>query len=340
MIAGLAETGRVLQDQALIQAGERAATFVLGPLSNENADLMRSWREGQSKTLGFFEDSAFVIRGLLALHEATGDSSHLEHAVSLLKGAGEAFGDPAGGYFDTRAGQTDLFVRTRTTHDGAVPSGASVMLNNLITLHEITQEQAYLDAALASLRALSPTIHENAIGTSNATRGLLRLLENEIARTDSETFALAPAIPEQGAVDPGFPPDPGFSPVEVFSETDRIQIGKDQPGELQLMIRIAAGFHILAGDAGPGGQDLIPTRVHVVGGTGINVYADYPQGEVYGLDGELRVHHDRLELTVAIERAGEWTGRPLIAVTYQACTDTECMMPQTVELEVAIDRID
>ncbi len=340
MIAGLANTGRVAQDPSLIEAANRAAAFVLGPLSNDEGELMRSWREGQSKTLGFLEDSAFVIRGLLALHEATGNSQHLDEAIRLLKQAGEAFGDAGGGYFDTRAGQADLFVRTRSSHDGAVPSGASVMLNNLITLHMVTSEAAYLDAALASLRSLSPAIHENAIGTSNATRGLLRLLGLDAAQDHPETFALASDQPAQNAVDPSSPPDPAFSPVEVFAETDRVQVGKDHPAEIQLMIRVADGFHILASNPGPGGEDLIPTRVHVVGGTGINVYADYPQGEKYGENGELRVHHDRLELTVAVERAGEWSGRPLIAVTYQACTDTECMMPRTVELDVAIDRID
>ncbi len=340
MIAGLADSGRVLGDPTLIDAAERAAAFVLGPLSDDNDNLMRSWRDGQARTLGFFEDSAFVIKGLLALHEATGKNQYVDDAIHLLKLARDAFGDPAGGFFDTRADQSDLFVRTRSTHDGAVPSGASVMLNNLVRLYRITGEQAYLDAAIASLRSLSPAIKENAIGTSNATRALLQLLDTEVAKTDRETFALGDGAPVQNAVDPAAPPDPGFSPVEVFAQTDRVQVGVDQPASLELMIRIAKGFHILAADAGPGGNDLISTRVHVVGGTGIKVYAEYPEGTPYGQNNELRVHHDRLELTVAIEREGEWTGRPLIAVTYQACTDTECLAPTTVELDVAIDRID
>ena len=32
--------------------------------------------------------------------------------------------------------------------------------------------------------------------------------------------------------------------------------------------------------------------------------------------------------------------RPLLAVTYQACTDEACLAPGRVELDIAIDRAD
>jgi thiol:disulfide interchange protein len=84
---------------------------------------------------------------------------------------------------------------------------------------------------------------------------------------------------------------------------------------------------------------LVSFRVHVVGGSGIAVYADYPAGSAEGSEvvGKVKVYRGEFELDVVIEREGEWKGTPLIGVTYQACTETECLRARTVELDVAID---
>ena len=62
------------------------------------------------------------------------------------------------------------------------------------------------------------------------------------------------------------------------------------------------------------------------------------QAARYGPDGKARIHRATFNLPVVIAREGQWSGRPLLAVTYQVCTDTECLAPTTVELDVAIDR--
>ena len=62
--------------------------------------------------------------------------------------------------------------------------------------------------------------------------------------------------------------------------------------------------------------------------------------DTYGPDAKLRVHKGELQFRIALERTGDWSGRPLVTLTYQACTDTECLAPMTVELNLAIDRID
>ena len=71
--------------------------------------------------------------------------------------------------------------------------------------------------------------------------------------------------------------------------------------------------------------------------TGVAIFATYPPGVPFGQDGKLRVLSGEFELTVVLEREGEWTGKPLIGVTYQACTEDACLAPRTVELDVAID---
>jgi hypothetical protein len=47
-----------------------------------------------------------------------------------------------------------------------------------------------------------------------------------------------------------------------------------------------------------------------------------------------------VEVTLRLRRTDRpWNPgeRPMILVTYQVCTDEACLMPRTVELDVAID---
>jgi hypothetical protein len=197
------------------------------------------------------------------------------------------------------------------------------MLANLVELHAHVGDGGYLESARASLASLSAAIAESPVGAAQAVRSLLRLISTG-------------AVPDQSAPEP--PSKPRFTPVEIFATEERIAVGKDHPAKLRLVLRIATGYHINAAE--PGDPTLIPLRVGVINGSGIAVYGDYPVGEKYGPQGEARVHKGSVEFDVAVERSGEWRGRPLLAVTFQACTDTECLAPMTAELDVAVDQAD
>ncbi len=334
MIGAMGAASAALAEPAFRHAAEKAADFVLARMRDERGGLLRTFRAGVAKIPAFLEDYAALIHGLIELHRAGGDAfgPYLTAAIDLAKAAKDRFGDGAGGYLDTLDGQQDLFVRTRTTYDGAIPCGSSIMLNNLIDLHEIQGRHEDLEAANACLASISGAIGASPVATANATRGLLRLLVR-----DPE--ALAAALP---AGTPGTPPQPGaFTPVVVFASTDRVTVGPDRPASLDLRLRIADGYHITAADPGPEAPELVPLRVDVAGGTGVSVYADYPAGELLeGPVGRVLVHRGEFELPVVVERQGAWKGRPVLTVTFQACTDTECLKPATVELDVAIDRLD
>lgn len=293
-----------------------------------------------AKTGAFLEDHAFLIDGLLALHISASQKeaiaraiegrdggsrrllaqSPLSYACELTDLARALFGAPSGGFFDTRADQSDVFMRARSTHDGAIPSGASVMLASLVELHSLVGNGGYLDAAKGTLASLSAAIAESPVGAANAVRSLLRLVQSGAVADGGETAE---------------PAKSRFTPVEIFATEERITVGKDRPAKLRLVMKIAEGYHINAAE--PGDEKLVGLRVWVVNGGGIAAYADYPKGEPYGPDGKTRVHRGSIEFDVAVEKSGEITGRPLLAVTFQACTDRECLAPMTAELAVAID---
>lgn len=337
-IAGLSRAGALLEDRSYVDAAQRAADFMLDQMLDDDVTLRRSYRDGQVGSAGFLEDYAALVTGLIELHRARAslgmdeDPTYLSVAETLVAGARARFGRLDGGFYDTRPDQSDLFVRTRSTSDNAVPSGVSMMLHGLLDLHELTGNRDYLDEALATLQSVSSVIAFNPTNPVNSTRGLLRLLRvDELAGHEAlDDEAAEPRVSNE------------FTPVVILADTDRISVGEGQPATFTIKIQIAEPYHILAADGGDGAEGLTPLRVHVVGGTGINAYADYPAGTPYApaaaYADELLVHSGEVEIEIAVERSDQdWTGTPLIAVTFQACDDTSCLMARTLELDVAID---
>ncbi len=332
MIGAFALAARELEAPELLGAAGRAADFVLGKMV-AGGQLLRSYRAGVAKTAAFLEDHACLIHGLLELQRSVpgqAGKKRLEQAMTILRLAQGAFFDEGGAIFDTRAGSTELFVRTRSTHDGAVPAGVSVMLHSLLDLAELSGDKAYTKRAVQGLAAISSSVVETPVGTINSTRALLRMLVN--------ADEVAGALAEGQARPPGLKSAAEILPVEIYASVDRVVVSEEKPAEITLFVKIAPGYHVPAAAPGEGeaARALIPFRVGIVNGGGVAAYAGYPEGEAYG-DG-MRVYSGEFELTVVLERQGEWSGQPLVSVRYQACTETECLAPVTVELDIAVDR--
>ncbi len=322
-IRALGVGAEVLGEARYDAAAVRAGDFLLGHLVGAGGELARSWRGGRRGPSGVLEDYAHAIAGLAALARR-GHARFLEPAERLAAKARERFAGMDGRWYD--AGEGALFVRPSVTHDGATPSPGAAMMHALIDLAEASGDRAHLASAAALLSSRSSAVAESPVGCIEGTRALLRLL-------------LSGAVAE-GTGDAGHPGEGGeFTPVEVYASGDRVVLGADEPARLSLVVRIAPGHHIVAGEPGEAGARLQPLRVGVAGGEGVSVYADYPAGEALGVPGGegVLVHRDRVEFDVVLERTGPITGRPMIVVSFQACTETECLRPGRVELDVAID---
>ncbi len=322
MIAGMADGGRVLQETTYVDAAGRAADFVLETMGDGNDGLLRAYRQGTAKVSGVLEDYAFMIRGLMALYRATGQPRWLAEAERLNEAARQRFWDNRfGGYFDTLADSADLFVRNKSTYDGAVPCGNSVMLNNLIDLYESTGDTQYLDAAAAALRGNSNSIAENPVGAAISTLALSRFLESYPQRLAEA------APPATGAT---------TDTVTIRTSAQTLSVAPGSPATLEITLQIADGYHINAND--PGLPSLIPLIVQLTSGQGLRLQPAYPAGELY--QDEIRVHHGTLRLPVTIHQVGPVSGTPRLQLVYQVCTDKVCLVPSTIELEVQIDVAD
>jgi uncharacterized protein YyaL (SSP411 family) len=338
MIAACARAGRLLHEPRFLDAARRAADRVL-ELFLSPTGLKRVARGGAvGPAEGLLEDYACLAAGLVELARLGPEHArYLDHAADLARRALRLFreGDC---WYDTPADAPDLFVRSSSIHDGAAPSAVSVMFHVLIDLAELTGDDALARAAIAGTRAHSGRIASSPAGAVNSVRALFRLL---ISRPEARGV-LAPGGPAPGAAVRTTPHagerGGGVVPVEVYADVDRVVVTPDTPGVLRLNVKIAPGYHLIAADPGPVGSALVPFRVGVAGGSGVEVYADYPPGERLGGDPQGPLcYREGFEMTVAVERAGEWKGRPMLTVTCQACSESECLSPMAVELAVALD---
>ena len=135
MIASLAFGSLVLDDLSYAKAATRAADAL------------------STNPRTYLDDYTFFVYGLLNLYEATFDAKYLERAIALEDEALKLFRDSEGRFYVTST--NELLVRPRETGDGALPSGNSVQLMNLIRLARITARDDYAKHADALLRSVA-----------------------------------------------------------------------------------------------------------------------------------------------------------------------------------------
>ncbi|MDE2827831.1 MAG: thioredoxin domain-containing protein [Bacteroidota bacterium] len=140
MIAALARCGTVLNDADLISRAVTCAQFIEAHMVPEPGRLLHRWREGEAAIAGMLDDYAYMIMGLLALHEATGEENYCSWAMSLTQTVLAEFRDEDGSFYLTAQDSEELLMRPRQSFDSALPAGSAVMMMNLLRLGRITGE--------------------------------------------------------------------------------------------------------------------------------------------------------------------------------------------------------
>ncbi|KPL16384.1 MAG: thioredoxin, partial [candidate division Zixibacteria bacterium SM23_81] len=148
MIAALAKGAQALDRPEYADAARRAADFLLERLRCPDGRLLHRYREGQAALLGYVDDYVFFIWGLIELYETTFQVSYLREALALTDDMLELFWDGGqGGLYFTGDDGEKLIARTKQLYDGAVPSGNSVAVLNLLRLGRMTMRPEYEEKA-------------------------------------------------------------------------------------------------------------------------------------------------------------------------------------------------
>jgi uncharacterized protein len=152
-ITTLAEAGGVLDRPEWVAAAAAAAELMLGT-HLVHGRLRRSSRDGVvGQAAGVLADHAWLVEGLLALHQVTGEGRWLQAALPVLELAQQHFADPGhtGAWFDTAADAEALFRRPANLTDNATPAGASALAAALVTASALTGSESYRAAAEAAV---------------------------------------------------------------------------------------------------------------------------------------------------------------------------------------------
>jgi len=100
--------------------------------------------------------------GLIELYQTTFDISYIKTAIKLNKYMIENFWDEkAGGFYFTQINSELEEFRQKDVYDGAIPSGNSIALFNLIKLGRITGDSSFEDKAIETVKAFSETVKKS-----------------------------------------------------------------------------------------------------------------------------------------------------------------------------------
>jgi uncharacterized protein YyaL (SSP411 family) len=172
-VDALARAGRVLDEPRYVVAAERCARFLAAEMRTEGGGWHRTWRGGVAKHRAVLEDHAYLLRGLLALFQATGDETWLAQASELAAATFARFGDAeTGAFWDTDGADASLLHRRQSPWDGATPSPNGVMLECLPVLHAFTQEERWAEAARRGHAAVLPLLLRGPRGFLTTARAL------------------------------------------------------------------------------------------------------------------------------------------------------------------------
>ena len=163
-----------LGEPVYLQAANQAADFIWNHLRDGDGKLLKRYRNGEAGLPAHLDDYAFLVWGLLELHQADFQTRHLKRAVRLTEIMTADFWDEEkGGFFFTAEGSSDLIHRNKEIYDGAIPSGNSVAASNLIRLGRILLKPEYEEQARSIGEAFAAQVNQVPVGHTGLMAGLL-----------------------------------------------------------------------------------------------------------------------------------------------------------------------
>src|SRR5262245_36432422 len=328
MIAALAVAGRVFKEPGYTRLATRAADFILANLRTKEGRLLRAFSrkadgKAEARLNAYLDDYAFLVHGLLCLHDTTGEARWVSDAKALTDAMVKWHGDgDRGGYFYTSSDHEKLFARPKDYHDGVQPAGNSVAAANLVRLWHKTGEEQYRKLAEKTLKQFA---------------GVLKAMPGA---SPAMAEALHLYLDLQGTK-----PQPKGADPMVRNSTDVVSAkatlsGPDKEGRrpLVVMLTIKEPWHVYANPVGH--DDLEPARTIVdvyAGDKKLTAKIEYPKGkaEKDPKGAEYQTYSGVVTITGKVE-AKDGTDLE-VRVRVQACTsgdDGRCLAPATLKLPV------
>jgi uncharacterized protein YyaL (SSP411 family) len=343
MIGALAHAGDAFERDDYVQSAEEGAKFVLSRMRDDKGRLLRTWRAGQAKLPAYLDDYAFLVQGLIALHDATGEARWINAAVRLTDSQLELFwDDKLEACFFTAKDHEPLLARSRSSYDSALPSGNSVTARNLLRLADLAKQPKYRERAQTLLQTFGPQLQQTPRGSVVLAIALAESLGKGQISDRQTAGRRSDVIQTAGEKTPKKPKAKATEEHvkgKAYLSVDKLPAGSTCQFVVQLTID--DDWHINpnpAADEFTEPTELTITAQHKV--EAVKLQFPPPQKiDVPGLDKPLLAWEKQVEIRGTLEipeSAGGKTEELQFEVNYQACCEKKCLRPQTLTITVPV----
>ena len=173
MISAFSKAAQVFGKNIYSDYAVKAADFILLKMFDAGGRLLHRFRESDAAIFANVDDYVFFTAALLDLYETTFEVKYLKQALKLNDDLIEHFWDEErGGFFFTPGYGEKLIARQKEIYDGAIPSGNSVAMLNLLRIARITMNNSFEEKADKINRAFSRQIGKYPAGFTQFLVGL------------------------------------------------------------------------------------------------------------------------------------------------------------------------
>lgn len=184
-VAAFAIAGRIL-DKKYLDVAMDVYQFIKTRLLKDGR-LMARYRDGEAKIMGFSEDYAYFIYGLIELYLSTLDEEILSFALALNQTFINHYYDyEEGGFFITPDDGETILFRKKEIYDGATPSGNAIAINNLFRLSYLIEDYSLEEKAYKSLNCFGKEINDYPLGYAFSMINLLLKEHNVMIKIEGQ----------------------------------------------------------------------------------------------------------------------------------------------------------
>lgn len=363
-IRALARAGQILRRKDYVAIAEQAAIDILTRMRDPvSGRLLRTAGSDNNKIDAYSVDYAFLVSGLLTLHEATGEDKWLTASKRLTDEQINLFWDRSGdGFYFTMHEHESLIARPKAAYDSVMPSANSVSIENLTRLARLTGEEMYRVHAEKCLKAFAGQMAANPGGMAYFALALDQYLQvfGEPRSTAPENlFTGGISSPKEDKptvamnVEEKPTPQPDNQPLVVQLKPNPADVAKHDKLSTQgflsvdqlpaggqclvaIEVQIRDGWHLNANPPQP--DYIIPVELSLKSPEGFEVSdIKYPKGDdfkIEGIDEPLSVYEGKVYIVAAIKVPANASGTAdlTLKLKYQACNDINCVRPMTIDV--------
>ncbi|MBA4310831.1 MAG: thioredoxin domain-containing protein [Chlorobiaceae bacterium] len=181
MIGAFAIAAQSTNESKFIGAAKNSLSFIKKYLIKEDGKLLHRYRDGEAAIDATLEDYAFLIFGLIELYQTSFEQSDLALALNLNEIVIQHFWDAENGaFYFTSDDAEEMIIRQKEIYDGAIPSGNSMMMLNLIRLAHLTGRIDYKEKASVIRRAFYNNVKSSPSAYSQLMNGIIFLYSESV----------------------------------------------------------------------------------------------------------------------------------------------------------------